>query len=577
MSKHLKLLLLLSILSATACLKAQSGRLNIHPDSIGEYWTMPLQDQVLWRNDQPYEMELKKVMDLPFRLYDGSEPYCIDGRPASWFKFQINNTSEKDSLHLFLLFDQHIHNATLFEKTAEGWVSYISGRHIDYRELAYKPSAWTIPISIAKNQSHHFFLKLNYPRNPAQSLNPILLASPASEAENRAKIYSGDSGMRIFDSFFMGIILIIALVTLAYYIGRKDKAYLYYSLYLFSLFIFYFKNFEAHNRSIVTFSLLAKYHTSIEPLITYVSFIFYAQFIRKFLDLAEADKKLDRVLFYYICGLLAMLPIDLFVQLIWGTACSTYLLKTFAVIFLLFSIYILRELWTKTISPYAKFIIVGTLFLIAGIIPFRFAQIIGTGFQNIYWGTIRVFYLEGGELYWYHTKIGFLLEIICFMIGLSWKTRIEQMEMHRLASQLRAIEINQSAQNLPAIKTEKDAPEKEQTNKDEFIKKVDAIIKDQFTKDQFTPSKLASELNISYSHCANLIKKKTGLSISLYIQQYRLVKAKELLRTSDLPIKQVAYQSGFNNPSYFSRLFKEVMGISPSDYRSSGHFSKKSS
>ncbi|HFA51573.1 MAG TPA: AraC family transcriptional regulator [Bacteroidetes bacterium] len=142
------------------------------------------------------------------------------------------------------------------------------------------------------------------------------------------------------------------------------------------------------------------------------------------------------------------------------------------------------------------------------------------------------------------------------------------------------------------------------------MKKANAIIEEKYTDNTFLPSHLAPRLHISYSHCAHLVKQKTGLSISLYIQQYHLVKAKELLRTTDLPIKQVAYQSGFilhhfrfcafapaspqpqkgrtyprctkpkvvqyNNPSYFSRLFKEAMGISPSGFRSNGLFTEKS-
>jgi AraC-like DNA-binding protein len=53
-----------------------------------------------------------------------------------------------------------------------------------------------------------------------------------------------------------------------------------------------------------------------------------------------------------------------------------------------------------------------------------------------------------------------------------------------------------------------------------------------------------------------------------YINNQRLKKAKELLEISDLSISQIAYQLGFNDPAYFSRLFKNKFNLNPSSFRS---------
>jgi len=59
----------------------------------------------------------------------------------------------------------------------------------------------------------------------------------------------------------------------------------------------------------------------------------------------------------------------------------------------------------------------------------------------------------------------------------------------------------------------------------------------------------------------------TGLSIIPYLRALRLQKAEELLTTSELSVAEVAYAVGFDNPRYFSRVFSEEKGVSPSSFR----------
>lgn len=68
---------------------------------------------------------------------------------------------------------------------------------------------------------------------------------------------------------------------------------------------------------------------------------------------------------------------------------------------------------------------------------------------------------------------------------------------------------------------------------------------------------------------ARLFKKQTGKSIVNYITEYRIEKAKELLDSPDIPIGIVASKVGYGNYSYFSKLFKDVTGYTPNEYRKS--------
>jgi AraC-like DNA-binding protein len=82
-----------------------------------------------------------------------------------------------------------------------------------------------------------------------------------------------------------------------------------------------------------------------------------------------------------------------------------------------------------------------------------------------------------------------------------------------------------------------------------------------------TIQQIAAEMGVSYSNFRKLFKEFTGISPSLYQQDLRLQRAKELLTTTDLSIKQIAYQLRFDSPDYFSSKFKVKTGMKPSDFR----------
>lgn len=59
----------------------------------------------------------------------------------------------------------------------------------------------------------------------------------------------------------------------------------------------------------------------------------------------------------------------------------------------------------------------------------------------------------------------------------------------------------------------------------------------------------------------------TGIGPSEYIRSFRMAKAKQLLATTDMPIGAIARECGFANYNYFSRLFKQETGFSPTNDR----------
>ncbi|MFK7810698.1 MAG: helix-turn-helix domain-containing protein [Saprospiraceae bacterium] len=78
---------------------------------------------------------------------------------------------------------------------------------------------------------------------------------------------------------------------------------------------------------------------------------------------------------------------------------------------------------------------------------------------------------------------------------------------------------------------------------------------------------LAKLSNLSLSSFKREFKKEFNDSPTNYINNKRLEKAKELLTVTDLPISEVAYETGFQDSLYFTRLFKNKIGIPPTVYR----------
>ena len=82
----------------------------------------------------------------------------------------------------------------------------------------------------------------------------------------------------------------------------------------------------------------------------------------------------------------------------------------------------------------------------------------------------------------------------------------------------------------------------------------------------FDVTKLVKEMGVSRSLLHKKLKALTNMSTTEFIRLCRLKKSIHYLKHDNLNISEVAYEVGFNDPKYFSRIFKKHFGVTPTEY-----------
>ena len=82
-----------------------------------------------------------------------------------------------------------------------------------------------------------------------------------------------------------------------------------------------------------------------------------------------------------------------------------------------------------------------------------------------------------------------------------------------------------------------------------------------------SPGDYAAALHLSLSYLNEAVKEATGFTVTYWIHQEVMLEAKRLLYHSSCTVKEIAYELGYEDPTYFSRLFKKTVGKTPGDFR----------
>lgn len=99
------------------------------------------------------------------------------------------------------------------------------------------------------------------------------------------------------------------------------------------------------------------------------------------------------------------------------------------------------------------------------------------------------------------------------------------------------------------------------------VDEVMRYIEENFADEELSLNSLASHVNFSPSHLSMIFSQQTGQTIIKCLTDYRLNKAKELLRCTNKKNNVIALEVGYKDPHYFSYLFKKTQGMTPTQYR----------
>ena len=134
---------------------------------------------------------------------------------------------------------------------------------------------------------------------------------------------------------------------------------------------------------------------------------------------------------------------------------------------------------------------------------------------------------------------------------------------------IRDMRLNEELSTLLALLMAESWHKKDETRKAQSKQSVMPVKEylDQHYSEKITLDDLASRFFISKNYLTRVFKEQFGMSVKDYLQVVRITHAKQLLRTTDKTAEDIGFECGFGALYYFSRVFKDIEGISPTGYR----------
>lgn len=101
----------------------------------------------------------------------------------------------------------------------------------------------------------------------------------------------------------------------------------------------------------------------------------------------------------------------------------------------------------------------------------------------------------------------------------------------------------------------------------EIVDEAVKYIEENFADEDLSLNQLASHVNVSPNHLSTIFSQQTGHTFIKYLTEYRMNKAKELLKCTSMRSSEISEAVGYKDPHYFSYMFKKTVGMTPTNYR----------
>ena len=168
----------------------------------------------------------------------------------------------------------------------------------------------------------------------------------------------------------------------------------------------------------------------------------------------------------------------------------------------------------------------------------------------------------------------FIYQLVCTLTKLSNQMEVDEKRYSRLITNLDHIflmgELKQKKALIESFLSLCDAvSEKSGLHHDTSLtRQIVVYIKGHFCESSISLSSIASQFGMNESYLSYIFKQQNGVKLSVYIENLRIEKAKELLAETTLTIHQIAEKTGYLSSNSFCRAFKRVTGVNATAYRS---------
>lgn len=204
-----------------------------------------------------------------------------------------------------------------------------------------------------------------------------------------------------------------------------------------------------------------------------------------------------------------------------------------------------------------------------------------------------VFYQTCSENPWTYSWVGFhggLASHFMSRLGLGYPILTREIdkekfvEIKNLLEDIISSDINNTINDLyinglflillSKIRNEKNYQESfikpENFSAENYVQEAISIVED-FYGTELSVNDIANRLNINRSYLSSIFVKYVGTSLKKYIVDFRISQSEEFLFTTNWSVDYISKVCGFNNPSYFSKIFKKHHKVSPTEYRLQRH------
>ena len=298
-------------------------------------------------------------------------------------------------------------------------------------------------IAFEHKRRTEFYIKINYIFNQSHSFS-VSIVDPEKKIRQSNRLMA-------FDGFANGMMVIMILYGLYLYFTRINKLYIYYSLYIFILIIWYFmipgygyRLFPGLPRNLYPYGSIP----------SFVAFIFYIQFIRLFIDSKKTMPGWDKVLrIFQIILAIEIVRIPVFLYLTYSVDLNAIILNIISVALLIWSVaFIIKLFLTK--SRLTRIIAIGSSCLILGFL------------------SGLILFLVANDNSFFFNKIGILSELIVFTYGITYKYSLIEEDKRKYQEQL-IIQLEENADLQ--LKVNRELSERVREATAELVAKNEAI------------------------------------------------------------------------------------------------------